>query len=66
MGAGLLQFYTAWTVEFEKQLEVNKMPASVQTWARRIGRFGLAARGVTFLIVGWFLVRAARKKVVQS
>ena len=59
MGAGLLQFYTAWTVEFEKQLEVNKMPASVQTWARRIGRFGLAARGVTFLIVGWFLVRAA-------
>jgi hypothetical protein len=28
-------------------------------WARRVGRFGLCARGVTFLVVGYFLVRAA-------
>ncbi|HEV7500568.1 MAG TPA: DUF1206 domain-containing protein, partial [Vicinamibacteria bacterium] len=29
-------------------------------WVRRIGRAGLSARGVTFGIMGWFLVQAAR------
>ena len=28
-------------------------------WAKRIGRFGLAARGVTFGMIGGFLISAA-------
>lgn len=60
IGGGLYQFYKAWTVKFEKRLRVGQMTPGARTWARRIGRFGLAARGVTFVIVGWFLVRAAR------
>jgi hypothetical protein len=60
IGAGLYQFFTAWTTKFEERLRVGRMSPGARTWARRIGRFGLAARGVTFLIVGWFLVRAAQ------
>jgi hypothetical protein len=59
VGAGLYQFYKAWSVKFEKRLRVAQMSPGTQTWSRRIGRFGLAARGVTFLIVGFFLLRAA-------
>jgi hypothetical protein len=29
-------------------------------WMRRLGRFGVLARGLTFGIIGVFLVRAAR------
>lgn len=59
VGAGLYQFHKAWTANFEDHLRTHRMSASARRWSRRIGRFGLAARGVTFLIVGWFLVRAA-------
>ena len=60
VGSGLYQFYKAWGATFEKRLRVGQMTPGARRWARRIGRFGLAARGVTFLIVGWFLIRAAR------
>jgi hypothetical protein len=59
VASGLYQFYKAWSVKFEKRLRVSAMSPGARTWSRRIGRFGLAARGVTFLIVGWFLLRAA-------
>lgn len=59
VGSGLYQFYKAWAATFEKRLRTGRMTASTRTWARRIGRLGLCARGVTFLIIGWFLFRAA-------
>jgi uncharacterized protein DUF1206 len=60
IGAGVYQFYKAWSANFEEQLRVHRMTADARRWSRRIGRFGLFARGVTFVIIGWFLVRAAR------
>jgi hypothetical protein len=60
LAVGLYQFYKAWAVKFEKELRVEQMTPGAQAWARRIGRFGLAARGVTFLIIGRFLIRAAQ------
>jgi len=59
IGAGVYQFHKAWTATFEEQLRLSRMTADARLWSRRIGRFGLFARGVTFLIIGWFLVRAA-------
>jgi hypothetical protein len=35
------------------------MSAGERLWLRRIGRAGLTARGITFAIIGWFLVQAA-------
>jgi len=60
IGSGLWQFYRAVTANFEEHQRTSQMRARTQRWTRRIGRFGLTARGVTFLIIGWFLVRAAR------
>jgi hypothetical protein len=59
VAAGVYQFHKAWAATFEEQLRMRRMTASGRRWSRRIGRFGLCARGVTFLIIGWFLVRAA-------
>jgi hypothetical protein len=60
VGGGLYQFYKAWVVKFEKRLRVAQMGDGTQRWARRIGRFGLAARGLTFVIIGACLIRAAQ------
>jgi uncharacterized protein DUF1206 len=60
IGVGVWQFVNAWKAGFEEHLRTHRMTATAQRWARRIGRFGLSARGVTFLIIGWFLVQAAR------
>jgi hypothetical protein len=59
VGVGVFQFHKAWTANFEKHLRVHQMTDDARRWSRRIGRFGLCARGVTFSIIGWFLIRAA-------
>jgi hypothetical protein len=59
IGAGVYQFYKAYAAKFEEHLRRSQMSAAARTWARRIGRAGLAARGVTFGVIGWFLVQAA-------
>lgn len=59
IGVGFEQFYRAWSMSFEKYLQMGKMSRAMQAWVGRIGRFGFAARGITFFIVGWFFIRAA-------
>jgi hypothetical protein len=59
VAAGLYQFYKAFSLKFEKRLALESLSRSWRTWVRRIGRIGLSARGVTFGIMGWFLVQAA-------
>jgi hypothetical protein len=59
MGAGGYQFYKAYAAKFEEHLRKPQMSEWARCWARRIGRAGLTARGVTFGVIGWFLVRAA-------
>ena len=59
VGSGLYQFYKAYAAKFEDHQRTGEMGRRERKWSRRVGRFGLAARGVTFLIVGWFLIRAA-------
>ncbi len=58
-GVGVYQFYRAWQASFMEHYRTGEMSAQEQTWARRLGRFGLSARGVTFLLIGWFFVQAA-------
>ena len=59
VGVGVHQFHKVWTANFEEHLRTQRMSADARRWSRRIGRFGLGARGVTFVIIGWFLIRAA-------
>ncbi|HEX6292469.1 MAG TPA: DUF1206 domain-containing protein [Herpetosiphonaceae bacterium] len=59
IGFGLYELYQAYTTRFRKKLKVAEMSATEESWAIRSGRFGLAARGVVFGIIGSFLVQAA-------
>ena len=57
-GAGLYQFYKAHSNKFERRLALSRLSTDGRRWVRRVGRVGLVARGVTFGVIGWFLIRA--------
>lgn len=59
MVGGLGQLWQAFSAEFQKDFKFAEMSEQAQTWARRAGRFGYAARGVIFAIGGFFLSKAA-------
>ncbi|HMB55129.1 MAG TPA: DUF1206 domain-containing protein [Thermoanaerobaculia bacterium] len=59
LGVGLHHFRRVWKASFMDHYEHGSLGPRQRTWMRRIGRFGLAARGVTFTLIGWFFVRAA-------
>ena len=58
IGTGVYQFYKAYMALFENDLLISEMSADARLWSRRVGRAGLTARGVTFGVIGWFLLRA--------
>ena len=59
MLGGLGQFYEAYSARFKKEFKTHQMNEGELTWATRIGRFGYAARGVVFVLGGFFLIQAA-------
>jgi hypothetical protein len=59
LGSAAWQFYKAYTAKFEDRLALSRVSADGRRWVRRVGRLGLAARGITFGVIGWFLVQAA-------
>src|SRR4028118_1418727 len=61
IGLGFYQLYKAYKAKFRKQMKLQEMSPNEETWATRIGRFGEAARGVVFTIIGFFLLEAARQ-----
>jgi hypothetical protein len=56
---GFFQCYQAYTAKFLEELNWSAMSRLAQTWARRVGRLGLAARGIVFAVIGVFLIVAA-------
>jgi len=61
ISVGISYFYQAYKAKFRHHLKLHQMSTTEQTWAMRLGRFGIAARGVVFGIIGIFLVQAARR-----
>lgn len=59
---GLGQIVRAWTANLDRRLRLDGLAARHRTWVTRFSRYGLAARGVVFVIIGWFLIRAARQQ----
>jgi hypothetical protein len=58
IAAGLGQFVEAWRADFRKDLKLHEMSRDERRLAEWLGRAGMLARGVTFSLVGWFLVEA--------
>jgi Domain of Unknown Function (DUF1206) len=58
IGVGLAHGYRAYTAQFMQEYATGEMRARQQRWARRRGQWGLAARGVTFGIIGGLLLYA--------
>jgi hypothetical protein len=58
-GYGIYQFYRAVTPKMKRHLQLGELPNPPRNWVVGISRFGIAARGVVFCLVGFFLVRAA-------
>jgi hypothetical protein len=58
IGVGLAHLYQAYTAHFMQEYATGEMSARQQRWAKWLGQWGLAARGVTFGIIGGFLLYA--------
>jgi fumarate reductase subunit D len=55
---GLGQLLESYRATFKEDLKGAEMSASERDIAIGLGRFGMFARGVIFLVIGWFLVQA--------
>lgn len=61
---GGFQFRNAFRSDFcaKEHVQERRMGRTARTWVLRLGRVGLTARGLTFVIIGFFLVRAGLHK----
>ena len=59
IGIALSALYTAYSAKFREHLKSGSMSATEMTWVTRAGRAGYSARGIVFLLIGWFFIRAA-------
>jgi uncharacterized protein DUF1206 len=59
IGVGIVQMYKGLQRNFQKQFQAFSLSSVQQTWIDRLGRFGTAARGVVFALIGMFLFLAA-------
>ena len=58
LGVGIGQFLEAYRAQFAHDLKGTEMSETERKRAIALGRFGMFARGVVFLVIGWFLVQA--------
>lgn len=58
-GVGVYQFYRAATRKFEENLAGLEPAAAYGPVTARFAQFGVAARGLTLLLIGWVIVIAA-------
>jgi hypothetical protein len=59
IAVGLQQIYQGFNSSFDKQFQTYRMTAQQIKWATQMGRFGTAARGFVFALIGGSLVLAA-------
>jgi hypothetical protein len=59
IGVGISYLYQAYKANFRRHFKLAQMSRTEQIWAVRLGRFGIAARGIVFGIIGIFLIIAA-------
>ena len=58
IGVALSTLYKAYSAKFLEDLDTGSMSSVERTWVTRAGCAGYAARGVVFILIGWFVIRA--------
>jgi hypothetical protein len=58
-GYGIYQLYRAYTSKLSSQLRLGELGSGTRRWVIAVSRFGIAARGIVFCLIGFFLARAA-------
>jgi hypothetical protein len=59
VGYGLYQFYRGWTAKLSRQIDHSDMTREAGPWVYPVARFGIAARGVVFCLIGYLTLKAA-------
>lgn len=57
-GYGVAQLVKAYKSKMDKRLDLSALNSGARQWAVRASRAGLAARGVVFVVIGFFLLQA--------
>lgn len=57
---GLYNLYKAYAAKLSEEMDLSELEPENRRRVIWAGRFGMAARGVVFGIIGWFLIQAAR------
>ena len=60
-GYGAYQLYRAWQAKLGRHLALSRVSARTGALLVAVCRFGLAARGAVFLLIGFFLGQAAAR-----
>lgn len=58
---GVYQLYRAYAPKLGKQLNLSRLSPQTRAWVVAVSRFGIAARGIIFCLIGFFLGRAAAR-----
>jgi hypothetical protein len=58
IGFAIEQVHAGFTGRLERGLDVNQLRRDAGEWAVRVSRFGVAARAVVFIVLGWSAVMA--------
>ncbi|VEP12540.1 conserved membrane hypothetical protein [Hyella patelloides LEGE 07179] len=61
IGLGCWRLYQAYKTKFRKKLNLSELSSQQQDWLVNISRIGIAARGVVFIAVGFFILQAAHQ-----
>jgi hypothetical protein len=56
---GIFQFKLGREARFTRHWKTGEMSPTQREWGTRAGRLGLMARGIVFVLMGWFFLRAA-------
>lgn len=63
---GVYQIVRAATSDVQKHMRLHDLDATSARWAVRTSRFGIAARGAIFVMVGWLVAQAALSASAQQ
>lgn len=61
IGIGFWRLYQAYKIKFRKKLNLSELNSEQKDWLVNISRFGIAARGVVFVMIGFFILQAAHQ-----